>query len=106
MIILLLHEQLISGDILYSRYFSLPRRRTQGISFIPMVVESFGGWGDVAIEVVQRLAASLSRQTGRLEEEVQSHTWRRLEVTHQRVNGQILANRQPYHLAPMIDGSQ
>ena len=71
-----------------------------------MVVESFGGWEDVAIEVVRRLAAALARQTGRREEEVLSHSWGRLGVILQRVNGQILANRQPTITPPTIDGSQ
>ena len=49
--------------------------RAQGISFLPMVVESLGAWGDVvAIQVVQWLSAALSRRTGRQEEEVHCHT--------------------------------
>ena len=49
--------------------------RAQGIAFLPMVMESFGGWGDLAIGVVRRLATSHARQTERGEEEVLSHNW-------------------------------
>ena len=58
--------------------------------------------GDVAIEVMRRLAAALARQTERREEEVLSHTWGRLGVILQRVNGQI----QPTDTPPTIDGVQ
>ena len=38
--------------------------KSQGLAFLPLVVESYGGWGEVARDVVRRLATALARQTG------------------------------------------
>ena len=38
--------------------------RAQGIAFLPMVAESHGGWGEVAVATVDMIAWSLARQTG------------------------------------------
>ena len=34
----------------------------QGVAFLPMVVESFGGWHEAAVREVERLGAALARQ--------------------------------------------
>ena len=34
--------------------------RRQGIAFLPMAVESFGGWHEVAERVVRKLGAALA----------------------------------------------
>ena len=78
--------------------------QAQGLAFLPLVVESFGGWGEVARDVVRRLATALARQTGKSEDETLSHIWGRLAVILQGANARILANRQPYHPPPIIDG--
>ena len=38
--------------------------RRQGIKFIPLVVESLGGWPRLDIAEILKLAAALARQTG------------------------------------------
>ena len=38
--------------------------RAQGITFLPVVAESHGGCGEVAVATVNRIARSLARQTG------------------------------------------
>ena len=58
----------------------------------------------VARDVVRRLATALARQTGKSEDETLSHVWGRLAIILQRANARILANRQPYHPPPIIDG--
>ena len=82
----------------------LKKKNTFGLAFLPLVVESFGGWGEVARDVVRHLATALARQTGKSEDETLSHVWGRLAIILQRANARILANRQPYYPAPMIDG--
>ena len=42
----------------------------QGIAFIPLPVETFGGWSDGAIKVLRRLGAALAGRSGRQEGEV------------------------------------
>ena len=44
--------------------------RAQGISFLPLVAESHGSWGEVAVATMDRIPRSLARQTGQREEEV------------------------------------
>ena len=70
-----------------------PRLRS---TFLPLVAESHGGWGEVAVAVVDRIARSLARQTGQREEDVTRQTWSRLAVTLQRANGQTLY----FHVLP------
>ena len=70
--------------------------RAQGLNFLPLVAESHGGWGEVAVAVVDRIARSLARQTGQREEDVTRQTWSRLAVTLQRANGQTLY----FHVLP------
>merc|ERR1712012_943341 len=41
----------------------------EGVIFLPMVTESFGGWHEVAVTEVERLGAALARQSGQNEDE-------------------------------------
>ena len=41
--------------------------RRKGITLMPVVVESLGGWGKEAVRVVRRLAGALARHTGQKE---------------------------------------
>ena len=76
----------------------------QGVTFLPMVVESFGGWHKASVREVERLEAALARQTGQEEEEAVRHLWGKLGMLLQRGNAAILANRVPSFPAPAIDG--
>ena len=76
----------------------------QGVTFLPMVVESFGGWHEGSVREVERLGAALARQTGQEEEEAVRHLWGKLGMLLQRGNAAILANRVPSFPAPAIDG--
>ena len=57
-------------------------RKDQGITFLPLVAESHGDWGEVAVAVVDRIARSLARQTGQREEEVMRQTSRASNGQH------------------------
>ena len=47
--------------------------RREGIAFLPLVVESLGGWHTAAEAEVRKLGAALARQTGQEEGEVLRH---------------------------------
>ena len=64
--------------------------RRQGIAFLPMAAESFGGWHRVAEGEVKKLGAALARNTGQEEEEAVRHLWGRLGILLQRGNAAIL----------------
>ena len=78
--------------------------RRQGIAFIPMAVESFGGWHGTAESEVRKLGAALARHTGQDEGEAVHHLWGRLGILLQRGNAAILGNRVPSFPAPEVDG--
>ena len=78
--------------------------RRQGITLLPVVVESLGGWGEAAIRVVWRLAGALARHTGQDEKDVLRFQWGRLALCLQRDNAAILGNRIPTFPGMDIDG--
>ena len=72
----------------------------QGLAFIPIVAESFGGWHQVAQEQIKKLAACLARHTGQDEGEATSHLFSRCALLLQRGLAALLLNRIPTH-APL-----
>ena len=76
----------------------------QGVAFLPIVVESFGGWHEAAVREVARLGAAMARQSGQEEDEAVRHLWGKLGMLLQRGNAAILANRVPSFPPAAIDG--
>ena len=78
--------------------------RQQGIAFMPLAFESFGGMHEVALAEARKLAAALSRHTGQEEAEACRHLFSRLSILLQRGNAVILANRIPSFPGAETDG--
>ena len=78
--------------------------RRQGIAFLPLVAESFGGWHSGAQREVKKLGVALARHTGQEEGEATAHLWSRLGILLQRGNAAILGNRVPALPGAHIDG--
>ena len=78
--------------------------QAQGIAFLPLAAETFGGWYEVAVVQVTKLAVAFARHNGQEEGEAISHTWSRLGVLLQRGNAAMMANRIPTFPAAPIDG--
>ena len=78
--------------------------RRQGIAFIPLAAESFGGWHGAGEREVRKLGTALARHTGQDEGEAVHHLWGRLGVLLQRGNAAILGNRIPSFPPPHVDG--
>ena len=78
--------------------------RQQGIAFLPLVVESLGGWHGEAVGEIKKLASALSRHVGQDEEEAGAHLFTRLSILLQKGNAAILANRVPSFPEPTING--
>ena len=76
----------------------------QGIAFVQMVAETFGGWHSGAEREVKKLGAALSRHTGQDQGEAISHLWSRMGILLQRGNAAILGNRVPAPPGAHIDG--
>ena len=71
------------------------RCAAEGITFIPLAVESFGGWHGAALDVFSKLGRQLARQLGKEEEEVTRQLRQRLSVILTRDNVALLGSRVP-----------
>ena len=74
------------------------------ISFIPLPVETLGGWHSQAVVHITRLARQLARYTGREDEEVIRYLFQRLGILLMKGNAALLVNRVPTHPDPQVDG--
>ena len=74
----------------------------QGIIFLPLATETFGGWHEVAEAQVRKLAEALARHNGQEEGEAKS----RLRVLLKQGNAAMMANRIPTFPAAPIDGRE
>ena len=78
--------------------------RRQGIAFIPLAMESLGGWHPVMVEEVRRLGSALARHTGQPEGEAIQHLVQRLSLLLVRGNCSLILNRVPSFPNSEIDG--
>ena len=76
--------------------------RRQGITLMPVVVESLGGWLEGVVRVVKRLAVALARHTVQ-EKDLLRHQ-PGLAISLQRGNAAILGNRIPIYPGLAIYG--
>ena len=76
----------------------------EGLSFIPLPVETLGGWHKKAVEQLRKLARAQARCTGKEEEESIRHLFQRLGVLLVKGNAALLLNRIPSFPLPELDG--
>ena len=78
--------------------------RQQGIAFVPLAMESLGGWHEVTVAQVKKLASSLSRQTGQDEKVAIGHITSRCSLLLQKGTAALLLNRVPNQVAAQVTG--
>ena len=78
--------------------------RREGIVFIPLPVETLGGWHEQATIQVKKLASALARHTGQEESEAVRHLYQRLAILLVKGNAALFLNRVPVTTAPEMDG--
>ena len=80
----------------------------QGISFLPVAVETLGGFHKVAVEQTKRIGAALSRHQGIEENIATKQLFQRMSLTLMRGNAAMIMSRRPdSDLAqPEVDGIQ
>ena len=80
----------------------------QGISFLPIAVETLGGFHKVAVEQTKRIGAALSRHQGIEENIAIKQLFQRMALTLMRGNAALIVSRRPdSDLAqPEVDGIQ
>jgi len=80
------------------------RCRQEGIEFLPMAVETWGGWHPKARDIIKTLATQMARQTGGEEQVIILHTRERLGILLQRGNVSLLTSPIPEFSQPEVDG--
>ena len=80
--------------------------RLAGMVFLPLPMETLGGWHDQTVSLVKRLGSALARQTGQDESEAIRHLSQRLAVLLAKGNASLLLNRVPTFPPPHVDGEQ
>jgi hypothetical protein len=76
----------------------------EGIAFIPLPVETLGGWHPKAVLQIKKLARAQARTTGKDEDEAIRHLFQRLAVLLVKGNAALLVNRIPSHPLPSVNG--
>ena len=80
------------------------RCAAEAICFIPLAVDTFGGWHGAAPDVIAKLGRQLARQLGKEEEEVTMQLRQRLSILLTRDNMAMLGSRTPTLPPATIDG--
>ena len=65
----------------------------EGIQFLPVVIETLGGWHPEAVHVLTKLAKQLASHTGAKPEETISHFYQRLGILLAKGNSALILNR-------------
>ena len=79
------------------------RCEAEGIEFIPLIVDTFGGWHKESLEVVSKLGRQVSRQTGKEEEEIVRQLRQRVAILLVRDNVNMFDSRTPSFPQAVID---
>ena len=76
----------------------------EGITFIPLAVDTLGGWHSTALETITRLGRQLARNIGKEDEECVRHLRQRLAILLVRDNVALLCARTPTFPEAEVDG--
>ena len=71
------------------------RCSAEAITFLPLAVDTFGGWHKVGLKTITRLGRQLARNLGKDEDEVVRHLRQRLGVLIVRDNVAMTTSRHP-----------
>ena len=80
------------------------RCSAEAITFLPLAVDTLGGWHKVGLKTITRLGRQLARNLGKDEDEVVRHLRQRLGVLIARDNAAMMASRHPTFAPPEVDG--
>ena len=78
--------------------------RSAGMEFIPMPMETMGGWHEQKVGQVKKLGSALARQTGQDDSEAIRHLAQRLSILLVKGNSALLLNRLPSFPLPEVNG--
>ena len=69
--------------------------RGEGIIFVPMPMETLGGWHEATVLQVKKLASAQARQTGEEQSDATRHLYQKLAVLLAKGNAALLLTRLP-----------
>ena len=84
----------------------MARCQAEGLAYVPMAVDTLGGWHPLALDTINRLALELARATNGELGMVRRHLRQRLGVLFLRDNVAMLHARTPSFASPEVDGAQ
>ena len=76
-----------------------------GVSFTPMVIESLGGWSEIASHNISRIGRLMGQRSGSPPSESTRHLFQRLSITLWRGNANMWLKRLPTN-SPWVDGNR
>ena len=76
----------------------------RGDFFVPLAVDTLGGWHPSALTIITRLGRQVASKVGRKGDEVVRHLCQRLGVLLVRDNVAMLCARTPSFAPPEVDG--
>ena len=80
------------------------RCEREGLIFLPLAVDTLGGWHEEALAVIDKLGRQLARVVGRDEAATVQHLKERLGVVLLRDNVGLLASRAPEPASAQVTG--
>ena len=80
--------------------------RTQGLLFLPIAIETLGGFHSVALGQVRQLGQALARKKGCDDREPTGQLFSRISVTLMRGNAMMLSSRSPDVVNAEVDGEE
>ena len=78
--------------------------KREGINFLPLPFETFGGLHSQTIRVISKIGRALAGHTGRLESEVVSHLFQRLGILLMKGDSALILSRSPHQPPSLLDG--
>jgi hypothetical protein len=78
--------------------------RNNDITFVPLPVETFGGWDDTAVDHLREMARMMSGRNHTQNSVAIRHFFQRLSITLQRGNANLLLSRRPPQMHPSVTG--
>ena len=70
----------------------------QGLEFVPLAVEVFGGWGAIACEAFRKLAGFAANRSGKTRAEEYTFFLQRMAIALQRDNAHMVQSRGPIYI--------
>jgi hypothetical protein len=66
-----------------------------GIEFVPLIVETLGGWDSDAVLFINRIARQMGRRSSADEDTASRHLYQKLAIRLQKGNAALLIGRRP-----------